>query len=213
MLETPLIGGNERCVEIPYGIRVAAIHTDGWVLDAGCALNGSLPSGGLAHVIHLTQNVASERHQSGENGLRSYMSGDLRDLCVFRTGAFDRTVCISTLEHVGLDNESYHGPVESDPASVVAAVQELLRVTARELLMTVPFGWNAERFPQWRFIGLDEIGDWIRLAQMSGFSTEVSYYGRQQDRWTGGTDAPLDIPDGSIGGVTQVAVLHGLRRR
>jgi hypothetical protein len=216
-VQTPIQGGNERCVEIPLGLQVADLETPGWVLDAGCALNGHLPIVGCASVVHLTQNIQSEKQYLSE-AKRSYVSGDLRDLRIFTDGAFDRTVCISTLEHVGLDNASYHGPRESNPASAILAFLELLRVTRHRLLVTVPFGWKGEVFDAWRFFDRDGIDELRDCAIDAGYQVHISYYGKHADgHWHRGPsrqpseDEPLDIPDGTVAGVTQVAVAYGIR--
>lgn len=140
---TGVEGHNERVIELPLAMEVAQLGTPGWVLDAGCALNSItnlVPEGKqpIAHLVHLTQSIASERlTPSGTQ--RSYVSADLRDLSIFADRAFDRTICVSTLEHVGLDNSQYHAPIEQNPESWVTALEELWRVTRTVLMITVPY--------------------------------------------------------------------------
>jgi SAM-dependent methyltransferase len=56
--------------------------------------------------------------------------------------SFDRIWCISTLEHVGMDNTGYTGHFTLDEDLDVSALREMYRVLAPDgtLLITVPFG-------------------------------------------------------------------------
>ena len=188
--EAPIDGQNERCIEVPLGLELLQLEQPGWVLDAGCAMNGRLPEGGRAQVIHLTQNIESEQgHASG--GKRSYVSADLRNLRIFATCAFDRAVCISTLEHVGLDNSGYKAAAESDPDSMLDAVRELCRVTTRDLLITVPFHASEQQCTRWRFLTPKDLALMIHLGLARGFKADTRYYARNDKGWYGGGLAPV----------------------
>ena len=75
----------------------------------------------------------------------SYVYEDLRATC-YRDGYFDWVVCISTLEHVGLDNARFYTSDpdrnESNPDDYVRAIGELHRVLrpGGVLYLSVPFG-------------------------------------------------------------------------
>jgi hypothetical protein len=79
----------------------------------------------------------------------SYVFGDLRIL-PFRNSWFDEVVCISTIEHIGLDNSMYgYGTEElsineNETHSYLSAISEMIRVLKEggQLLMTFPFGKN-----------------------------------------------------------------------
>ncbi len=187
-------GPNERCIEVPLALEVLRLGDPGWVLDAGCAMNGHLyvMTEPQAHVVHLTQAIASEKKRAEGREPISYVSADLRDLHIFADGAFNRTVCISTLEHVGMDNSGYGGPVESDPLSVWRAVAELLRVTRGELLITVPYAgapWTDPR-GRHRFWTAEDLTRLVCMAR----DVEARFYVRGEDGWQELTDVP---PEGS----------------
>jgi SAM-dependent methyltransferase len=73
-------------------------------------------------------------------GMRTVVA-DVREL-PFDDGAFDRVLCVSTLEHVGRDNRLYGAAAEADPGGIAAALEELRRVLAPDgrLVVTVPCG-------------------------------------------------------------------------
>lgn len=206
--ESPIEGGNERCVEVPLAFAMMQVDVPGWVLDAGCAMNGRLPVGGVAQIVHLTQNLESERAHLSE-AKRSYVCGDLRDLVIFADHGFDRTVCVSTLEHVGFDNSGYAAPAEHDPDSMLDAVQELCRVTAHELLLTVPFHATPQSCAQWRFLTPVDLGIITRIAEIHGFKPETRYYGRNEKGWFGGGFDPVDAsPAHFPGSVNAIAAMR-----
>jgi SAM-dependent methyltransferase len=76
------------------------------------------------------------------NGAVSHRA-DVRDL-PFPSDTFDVTICISTLEHIGMANDVYYSGEGSQPESAgdLAALREMGRVTRAGgcLLVTVPGG-------------------------------------------------------------------------
>jgi SAM-dependent methyltransferase len=134
---------DERVVEFPWVLSRSA----GWgrrILDAGSTLN---------HPALLELRVLAERHVvvcdlahhwvAARAGV-SYVTGDLRRLMV-REGAIDVVACISTLEHIGLDNSMYTSNPryrENRREDYRIALGEFRRVLAPggRLLLTVPFG-------------------------------------------------------------------------
>ena len=102
------IGFDERVVELPW---LLAHRLRGRVLDAGSALNHDhvldrlLPRVENLHVVTL----APEEQSFTQRGV-SYVYEDLRDL-PYRDGWFDVVACVSTLEHVGMDNQLYSSAV------------------------------------------------------------------------------------------------------
>jgi SAM-dependent methyltransferase len=144
------VGVDERAVELPWAV---AHLTDrpGRVLDAGSALNFRWL---LDHPVFRDMDLhfvtfAPEDECSWQQGF-SYLFADLRDLPI-ADSIYDRVVCVSTLEHVGLDNSAYTGDdrhAEDRPGDFSRAMAELARVLrpGGELLLTVPYG-VLRRFP------------------------------------------------------------------
>lgn len=117
----------------------------GRVLDAGSVLNHR-------HVLEPMLEAADDLiivtlapEQASFNGLGvSYLYADLRELPL-RDGWFDEVVCLSTLEHVGMDIAVYGStaPRAEDPQVEAArALRELLRVVkpGGRVHLSVPFG-------------------------------------------------------------------------
>lgn len=139
------VGLDERVIEYPW---LLAQDPQGRVLDAGSVLNH-------AHILERFRprfdaltiaTLVTEDETFPEQDI-TYLDADLRDL-PFEDDAFDTTVCLSTLEHVGMDN-TYYGAgedvaaVAEDPTTEARrALAELLRVTRRggKVFVTVPFG-------------------------------------------------------------------------
>ena len=134
------VGFDERVVELPWAFS----RLRGRTLDAGSSLNHRhvlvrvLPRVTSLHIV----TAAPEDKAYPELGV-SYLFADFRELPL-RSGYYDTICCISSLEHVGMDNTAYGGPPrEPDPnVAASAAVAELKRVLAPggRLLVTVPFG-------------------------------------------------------------------------
>lgn len=201
--EAAILGSSERCLEIPFALEAAQLDEPGWVLDAGCALNGRLRDVQpfTAQVVHLTQALCAEGEVNFYGSHVSYVLGDLRNMSLFATGGFDRVVCVSTLEHIGMDNTLYGGPNEQNPASVAFALRELWRVTKTRLFITVPFHLSEESGceKRWRFFTP------ATLPRLKG--EEWHYYGRTDEGgWYGGGTEPM-TEISTAGKVNQIACL------
>jgi SAM-dependent methyltransferase len=136
-------GIDERIVEYPWVLSRLDRHP-ARLLDAGSTLNYpyllDLPQLATKSIIIMT--LAPEHLEKRANV--SYLYGDLRDI-IIRDRIFDLVVCISTIEHIGLDNALYTKDSkyqENSPQDYRSALSELRRVLVPggRLLLTVPFG-------------------------------------------------------------------------
>lgn len=145
-------GVDERVVEYGWLFdRMSTLAGGGPVLDAGSVLNyapvlNAWTRAGFPPVSIVT--LAYEGHAFASNDVR-YEFADLRKL-PYRDEWFSAVVCLSTIEHVGLDNSIYGASAEAtvDPTrEAVRALREIQRVTARggSLLLSVPFGARSNR--------------------------------------------------------------------
>jgi SAM-dependent methyltransferase len=134
-----------RLVEIPWTLSRVGGQA-GRFLDAGSALNYEfvLSSAALQNQQTTIVTLAPEGQAFWQLGV-SYVFGDLRRLD-FRDELFDMVACISTIEHIGMDNSMYAGEADvgrrGDPTEFLLAVGELKRVLKPDgkLCITFPFG-------------------------------------------------------------------------
>jgi SAM-dependent methyltransferase len=139
---------DERLVEYPW-LFSRLPDTPGELLDAGSALNHDFV---LCHPRLQSKKItimtlAPEAHSFWERGI-NYVYGDLRHTC-FRDNFFDFIVSLSTLEHIGLDNQRFHSAQlggELDQAMQIGSHLEAVKEFRRMLrpggrcYITVPFG-------------------------------------------------------------------------
>lgn len=134
---------DERVVEYPW-LMARLPGEAGTLLDAGSVLNFrqliDLPLL-KEKVVHIV-TLAPEANCFWKRGV-SYAFADLRDLPL-RDNFYDQIVCLSTLEHVGLNSEIYtRERVERlQKGDYKLAASELWRVLkpGGHLYLTVPFG-------------------------------------------------------------------------
>lgn len=206
------VGIDERIVEFPLAFQVADFARPGRILDAGAAMN--LPyirdaiGVPVASVIHFTQSGTKEMCRFQDDRY-SYVFGDLRRTD-FRDGAFDRILCVSTLEHVGMDNSRYGedatgAPIAAGDGSHLAAVAEMLRILAPagELIITVPYG-VAVSHGWYQVFDRDMVAQIVALCAGNAISEKYYYY---QQGWCEGGSTPPDL----AGAGTDVAGLWALR--
>jgi SAM-dependent methyltransferase len=116
------------------------------ILDAGSILNHDFildraPFKGSNLTI---MTLAPEKYCQWYDGI-SYVYGDLRET-FFQDRIFDVVICISTIEHVGLDNTLLYTPdqqrAESDDTGFLAAAREFRRIIkpGGTCYISFPFG-------------------------------------------------------------------------
>lgn len=137
---------DERIVEYPWFFSRLPINVTGKLLDAGSVLNFDFL---LKHeALHAKKvfisTLAPEHICYWREGI-SYVYEDLRDSC-FKDNYFDWIVCLSTIEHIGLDNTMLYtydkSKNENEGSSCLVAVSEYKRMLkpGGTLYLSFPFG-------------------------------------------------------------------------
>jgi hypothetical protein len=130
-------GLSERVVEIPWVLRHLGEDRQSRVLDVGTAFSPTVYKRLLVRRECTVETV--DLADASVAGLRSHVA-DVREL-PFAADSFDVAVCVSTLEHIGMDNTQYE--IASGGEGDAQALRELGRV-ARRVLVTVPAGVDAD---------------------------------------------------------------------
>lgn len=162
------VGMSERVIEIPWVL--SRISAEQAVLDVGTSnayttyvrhLRAMKPKGLRAlDLVHVDRGIPSDR-------------GDMRAM-PYADASFDLVLCVSTLEHVGMDNTGY-GATDSGDGGDLAALRDVRRILKPEgrLLVTVPFGLKENH--GW-FHQYDD-PEWTELVNASGLlETERQTY-------------------------------------
>lgn len=202
-------GVDERVVEYGWVFhRAPALTTrDARVLDAGSVMNHErlLRAWERADLPRLSiVTLAYEGHAHVSDRAR-YEFADLRNL-PYRDGWFSAVLCISTIEHVGLDNTIYGAAAERarDPTrEAVEALEEMARVTARggSLLLSMPYGARANR----GWFRVFDAADLQPLLRASGWThPRPRYFRATRDGWretdaAGAAGAGYNEPPGRPG--------------
>ncbi len=168
---------DERVVEYPWVL--SRIPQDSKrLLDAGSALNFReiLDSPCLNNREITIAGLVPEKECFSRANL-SYVFGDMRNL-PFENGYFDYIVCISTLEHIGMDNILYIKNAEyreNKPGDFKKVVLELNRVLkyGGKLFITVPFGKH-QGFGWFQQFDSNLIREIINIFNPE--KSEISYY-------------------------------------
>ena len=119
------------------------------------------------------------------------VEADVRRL-PFANGRFDQVLLVSTLEHVGADNERYGLDGAADPGGIQAGLRELRRVLAAggSLLVTVPLGEPGD----YGWFRQEDVRGWTRHFARAGFFVEeLELYELGKEGWRA---APTFSADG-----------------
>jgi SAM-dependent methyltransferase len=162
------VGLTERVVEIPWVL--SRYNGEQAVLDVGTSnayttyvrhLRALKPKSLRAlDLVHVERGIPCDQ-------------GDMRSM-PYADASFDLVLCVSTLEHVGMDNSVYGAPA-SEAGGDLAALREVNRVlrAGGRLLVTVPFGLkeNLDWFHQY------DNAEWTAVVAASGLvETERQTY-------------------------------------
>ena len=139
---------DERIVEYSWMLQgLDSPKREGRLLDAGAGLNVELPLVILKRRGWNVSSITLKRERFAVEGVE-YFEGDLRHL-PFPDKYFEAVCCLSTLEHVGMNNGRYASgqlAQRSDCSDWKLAVLEMWRVTALggALRITMPCGRAAD---------------------------------------------------------------------
>lgn len=183
-------GTDERLVEVPW---VLSRLRPGRVLEVGYAFAEPAYLAGLVEAAP-GELVGVDLAEAEVPGFETVVA-DARDL-PFPDASFDQVLLVSTLEHIGADNELYGSQGVPDDFGRAAALKELRRILRPDgsLLATVPLG---------------EPGDygWFRQEDISGWTqlfTGAGYFVEEQEAYELGDDgwrsAPTFDPQGVVYG-------------
>jgi SAM-dependent methyltransferase len=174
-----------RVVEIPWVLARLREKT-GKLLDAGSSLNQEfiLNAAALSNKKITILTLTPEPRCYWNLGV-SYLFGDLREL-EFRDSTFDIVVCISTIEHIGMDNTIYGGAnaIASDERKTVflKAVKEMRRMLkpGGPCYVTFPFGKYEDHgwFQQYDSAMTDAL-----IAEFDPGRTEETIFQYKPDGW------------------------------
>ena len=142
-------GIDERVVELPWVAgHLRAEHR--LVLDAGSSLNHHWLTDTRLHRDRQLIAYTLAPESAPRLPDMGYVYGDLRALA-FGDAVFDAVVCVSTLEHVGMDNTRFYSTdpahARPDPDGFLQVMTEFARVLrpGGMLLLTVPIGRRESR--------------------------------------------------------------------
>jgi len=174
------VGLDERIVEYPWVL--SRLPSGNLLLDAGSALNFEtiLKHPALTAKQITIVNIAKETNNFSNLGVQYVIA----DICALPFGdeSFDIITCISTLEHIGMDNSIYSNKKGESTGDYVTAITELKRVLKPNglLLVSVPFGKyeNHGFFQQFN----SEMIERIKEA-FSGQKSEIDFYRYSIDGW------------------------------
>jgi len=183
-------GTDERLVEVPWVLSRLRL---GRVLEVGYAFAEPAYLAGLIEAAP-GELVGVDLAEAEVPGFETIVA-DARDL-PFPDASFDQILLVSTLEHIGADNELYGSDAERDETGRFAALRELRRVLrpAGSLLVTVPLGEPGDH----GWFRQDDITGWTRLFTGAGyFVEEQEAYELGDDGWRA---APTFDPRGVVYG-------------
>jgi hypothetical protein len=178
------IGFDERCVEYPWFLSQTRPGPER-LLDAGSALNHAFL---LDHFVLKKKKLdiltlSPEQNCFWQRGI-SYLYGDLRSIPIVDC-YYDAIACISTLEHIGLNNVQFVGLkeyAEEAPDDYLVALLEMRRVLrpGGTIFITIPYGkyHNFGSFQQFDAQHVERI-----IAAFGPNRVQQTYFRYASDGW------------------------------
>jgi SAM-dependent methyltransferase len=222
---------DERVVEYPSAVdclRRAAAAGPIDALDVGCVLNNApvVPAVRALTTRAWFLNPSMERLAYPDRV--GYLVDDVRRFDPPRGLCFDVVTCLSTLEHLGMDNQRYGGTkaetTAEDPAPerfAIAAVQSIVRLVkpGGRLLLSLPFGvfeyvyvYGRPHDPIYYTFDAPRLANVV--ASLAGFDCDVRVYRLDADAgWTRTSPADTRFPlyaDG-VPSCSGVAIVEAVR--
>jgi SAM-dependent methyltransferase len=201
-------GTDERAIEVPWCL--SRYRGQPRVLDVGYAFAEPAYLAGLV-ALGAEELTGVDLAEAEVPGLRPVVA-DIREL-PFGNHAFELAFCISTLEHIGRDNELYGLTTGPDEQGARRALAELRRVLVHDgsLLISVPcgeeqdLGWQVQRPPN----------DWVALFEDAGFVVfEDEVYSLGEEGWRStATFEPGGVRYGERGPAASAVLCAELRPR
>jgi SAM-dependent methyltransferase len=115
-----------------------------------------------------------------------YAESVCRDICDtgFSDETFDLVWCISSLEHIGMDNSAY-GESRSDDATAERALAEIVRLTrpGGSILVTVPYG-KLENHGWFRNFDQDSLQELLEAVRPHGSVHELYFAHSRGGGWS-----------------------------
>jgi SAM-dependent methyltransferase len=179
-------GTDERLVEVPW---VLARLRPGRALEVGWAFAEPAYIAGLLEATG-GDLVGADLAEGEAPGFETVVA-DVREL-PFEDACFDQVLLVSTLEHIGADNEVYGVEGARDESGREAALIELRRVLrpSGRLLVTVPLGEPGD----YGWFRQEDVSGWTRLFTSAGFFVEEQEaYELGEEGWRA---APAFDPEG-----------------
>ncbi len=152
-VDTPLFSKcDERVVEYPFVANEIVQHTKSGkidVADVGCVLNNPLMAEILKGRVNWTWFFNASIEPPSIRGNVAYLEADIRQTDIYERLQFPLVTCLSTLEHIGMDNTRYGGTrqeFDSPPADPEKFAIQGLETVAKfvrpggTLIVSVPYG-------------------------------------------------------------------------
>jgi len=176
---------DERVVEYPW-VFSRLKESERTILDAGSSLNHTdILSFPFWQGRSLTISTLAYEGIPRSDFRPTYVYEDMRHMS-FSDATFDAVICISSLEHVGMDNTFLYTPDsgrnEHDPGAFITAVKELRRVLKNggTLYLTMPYGRHEDH----HWFQVFDAGMVSRIKEtFAASSAQESYFKYENGQW------------------------------